>query len=71
MKFFEQTYNSSIFKHTKIHMLDTMASYIESFEGFRLVPYGCYLVILPLVITKALMQYHIKPLGITKTQGFH
>ena len=50
MKFFEQTYNSSIFKQTKIHILDTMASYIESFKGLRLVPYGCYLVILPLGI---------------------
>ena len=50
MRFFEQTYNSSIFKQTKIHILDTMASYIESFKGIRLVPYGCYLVILPLGI---------------------
>ena len=45
-------------------------AYIESFKGLFLNPYGFYLVILTLGITKALMKFHIKPVRMTKTQGF-
>ena len=41
-----------------------------SFKGLRLNLYRFYLVILPLGIKCAHMKYHIKPLGMTKTQGF-
>ena len=44
--------------------------FTESFIGFRLDLYGFYIVILPLGIWRALMKYHIKPLGRTRTQGF-
>ena len=42
----------------------------ESFKGLRLNPYGFYLVILPLGIRWALMNYYIITLGMTKSQSF-
>ena len=42
----------------------------ESFIGLRLNPDGFYLVILPQCTRWVLMKYHIKPLGMAKTQGF-
>ena len=40
--------------------------YTESFKGYEF-----YWVILPLGIRWALMKYHIKPLGMTKTQDLY
>ena len=42
----------------------------ESLKGLYLNPYGFYLVMLPLGFRRALIKYLIKPLIITKTQGF-
>ena len=42
----------------------------ESFIDLRLNPDGFYLVILTQCIRWALIKYHIKPLGMAKTQGF-
>ena len=44
--------------------------FTESFIDFRPDLYGFYIVILPLGIWRALMKYHIKPLGRTRTQAF-
>ena len=44
--------------------------FTENLRSLRLNRYEFYLVILPLGIRWALMRYHIKPLGMTKTQGF-
>ena len=49
---------------------EAIALITESFKGLSLSSYRFYLVILPLNIKWALMKYHIKPLGITKTQAF-
>ena len=45
-------------------------SFTESLKGHRINPYGFYLITLPQGIRWALMRYHIKLLGMTKTQGF-
>ena len=42
----------------------------ESFKDLFLNLYGFYLVMLPLGFRRALIKYLIKPLIITKTQGF-
>ena len=47
-----------------------MKNITVSFNILRLDLYVFYLVTLPLSITWAPMKYHIKPLGMTKSQGF-
>lgn len=43
---------------------------LKVFKGLRLDSYGFYLVILLLGIWWAIVKFHIKPLGMTKKQGF-
>ena len=43
---------------------------LRSLKGPRLDLYGFYLVIINLNIRWVLIKYNIKPLGMTKTQGF-
>ena len=42
----------------------------ESFKGLCLDLYGFYLVILPLGVSRALMEHGITTFGMAKTQGF-
>ena len=49
---------------------EKMSTLTESFKRFSLDIYGFYIVILLLRIRSALIKYHVKPLGLTKAQGF-